>query len=531
MPRPSPDRMCRTASPARRLLTALLLPSLVLLGGCRGQGGTVLDVIVIGEPDAPFAQGARLPLAAQLVRAASAEGLVALDEQGQVIPAMADRWIVTDDGTGYIFRLRDGAWGDGTPLSGETVVAALRQALSGVAGTPFALDLADIDEIRAMAGRVVEIRLKRPVPDLLQLLAQPELGLLRHGRGSGPLQLVRDGFVARFVGPAAGRGGPDPADQDGPPFHDVRLRALPAAAATRAFAEGRVALVLGGRFEDLPLARSVAGLSQRGLRLDPVQGLFGLAVVSAEGPLAAPEVRQALAMAVDREALAGALGLAGWAALTEPVPLDEPAPEGGAAPRSAVLPSTVLKDVAAAASRAAGQAGGADWNSLAPTERQARAAQRIARWKARFGPLPALRLALPEGPGADLVFARLTSDFGAIGVPLVRVPEREAADLRLLDLVARYPRVGWYLNQLSCAARRTICSPEADAGLAAARAAPDPASRAALLAQAARQVAAAGVFIPFGTPVRWSLVAGDVPGFAPDPAGFHPLAPLARRPE
>ena len=517
-----PVRRLRSRCLVARGLAGLVLAIPVLLGACRGPAGNTLDVIAIGEPETPFVTGARLPLPAQLVRSATAVGLVTLDEQGQVIPAMADRWIVTDDGAGYIFRLRDGAWADSTPLTGENVVAALRQALAGLAGTPLARDLAEIDEVRAMAGRVVEIRLKRPVPDLLQVLAQPELGLLRRGRGSGPLQLVRDGLVARFIPLGAGRAGPQ-----------LRLRALPAAAATRAFAAGQVPLVLGGRFQDLPLARAVAGLSQRGLRLDPVQGLFGLAVVSDEGPLAAPDLREALAMAVNREALGEALGLAGWAAATEPVPLDEGGNDGGAggAPRSAVLPTTVLKDVAAAASRATGQSGGAAWNGLAPGERQARAAQRVARWKARFGPLAPLRLALPEGPGADLVHARLAADFAAIGVPLTRVGEAAPADLRLLDLVARYPRAGWYLNQLSCAARRTICAAAADASVAAARAEPDPAARAALLGQAARQLAAATVFIPFGAPVRWSLVAGEVPGFAPDPAGIHPLPPLARAAE
>src|SRR5690606_41450711 len=45
------------------------------------------------------------------------------------------------------------------------------------------LDLAPISEVRAMAGRVIEIRLSNPVPMLLQLLAQPELTLSRGGAG------------------------------------------------------------------------------------------------------------------------------------------------------------------------------------------------------------------------------------------------------------------------------------------------------------------------------------------------------------
>ena len=42
---------------------------------------------------------------------------------------------------------------------------------------------------------------------------------------------------------------------------------------------------------------------------------------------------------------------------------------------------------------------------------------------------------------------------------------------------------------------------------------------------------AANTFIPFGTPIRWSLVSGDVTGFAPNIWGTHPLMPLAMRPK
>jgi hypothetical protein len=38
------------------------------------------------------------------------------------------------------------------------------------------------------------------------------------------------------------------------------------------------------------------------------------------------------------------------------------------------------------------------------------------------------------------------------------------------------------------------------------------------------------VFIPFGPPIRWSLVRGDITGFYPNRLGYHPLMPLALRP-
>ena len=68
------------------------------LGGCFGAADRPVEVAVIGPSAAAFVGGPRLPAAAQLLRAATVEGLVGFDDQGRVVPALADRWIVTDDG-------------------------------------------------------------------------------------------------------------------------------------------------------------------------------------------------------------------------------------------------------------------------------------------------------------------------------------------------------------------------------------------------------------------------------------------------
>lgn len=484
---------------------ALLLVALPVLSGCGDNSAQVVDVDVIGAETAPFESGVRLSAAGQLVRAATSEGLVALDEQGRVIPALADRWIVTDDGLSYIFRLRDGRWADGTEISGESARAALRQALAAVNGTTLALDLAGIAEIRAMAGRVIEVRLNRAMPDLLQVLAQPELGLQRRTRGSGPMTLHREGPLALLSPIPPGKLGlPEPADWKDT-VRSIRLHSVPANVAVRRFGSGEVAVVLGGRFDSYPLARAAGGLSQRTVRLDPAPGLFGLVVARAGGLLAAPENREALALAIDRDALTAELGVGGWLSTTRIV--------------------------------AAGSTGdlgtiGERWADLPLTRRRGEAAARIARWHAQHpqphGQQPGLRIALPAGPGADALFVRLSADFAAIGITLLRAAEKDA-DLRLIDAVARYARPEWYLDQLSCAAARGLCSSAADARLADARAASDPALHAALLAEAEAELTAANVYIPLGNPIRWSMVRDDVTGFAVNAQAFHPLLPLALR--
>jgi peptide/nickel transport system substrate-binding protein/oligopeptide transport system substrate-binding protein len=76
-----------------------------------------------------------------------------------------------------------------------------------------------------------------------------------------------------------------------------------------------------------------------------------------------------------------------------------------------------------------------------------------------------------------------------------------------------------------------VCSREGDAHLAEARADPASLRRGALLAQAEQEITAANGFIPFARPLRWSLVRGDVSGFATNPWAVHPLLPLALAPK
>ncbi|EIZ78268.1 extracellular solute-binding protein [Novosphingobium sp. Rr 2-17] len=493
---------------SRTVLPVMAALALVPLAACGSSDDTSLAVASIGQADDPFRSGVRLPPAGQLVRAATVEGLVAFDEQGRVIPALADRWIVTDDGQSYIFRLRDGNWSGGDPITADSVRKPLLAALKALGDdTPLALDLEGIDQIRSMAGRVIEVRLKRPMPFLLQLLAQPELGLIHDGTGSGPMTLSKTGKIATLR-PI------DPTKLGLPAVEDwanrtrmVSLRALSGAAAVEAFNAGDVDLVLGGQIQDFPLTRSV-GILRGTIQLDPVVGLFGLQIMNAEGFLAAPANREALAMAIDREGLMSPFGVGGWT------------------PSARIVTPSLDGDLGVVNER---------WKGETLDQRRAVAGGRVRAWiAAHGGPQVGLRLriALPEGEGSQTLFARLSSDLATIGVTLERVKDSTAADFTLVDDVARYPRAAWFLNRLSCHARRGLCSAEADALVAEAGSeAASPAQRAVLLTDAEQQLTAANVYIPFGPPIRWSLVRGTVSGFGANQWGWHPLMPLALLPK
>ena len=477
----------------------LIVPLLaVALAGCWGSDDGAVDIAFIDTPESLFAGGVRLSSGAQHLRAATGAGLVTLDADGGVVPALADRWIVTDDGRSYIFRLRDGTWPDGRDLTAESARIALNEAIGRLRGTSFGLDLAPIAEVRAMAGRVIEIRLSSPVPMLLQLLAQPELALTHGVGGSGDMLLDRQRGVLAMKPPAA-RGIPEERDWNRY-VRSIRISAVSGADAIRQFDDGEVDIVLGGRLDTLPLA-DTGPLSRGTVRLDPALGLFGLQVRRANGLLASADGRGAIAEAIDREALIEPFGIGGWVPTTRVVAPGLPGDPGFIAER---------------------------WADDDIDDRRAAAASRVAAWRsANGGEQPRLTLALGRGPGLDMLFQELAAQLAEIGVRLVRVPERRAAQLVLVDRVARYAEPRWFLDQFNCSLGNGMCSSESDALVREANAQAEPASRAALFAQAEAELLRANVYIPFGSPVRFSLVRGNVDGFIANPWAFHPLPPLA----
>lgn len=471
------------------------------VSGCGWSGGDgMLNMALIGSPEDMYAKNGDLSDAGQELRSATVDGLVGFDGAGQVAPALADRWIVTDDGKSYIFRMREGTWPDGTELTGENVRDALQRTLLGLRGTALGLDLAPISEVRAMAGRVIEIRLSSPMPDLLQLLAQPELGLTHKGKGGGLLRLERKGDLAHFI--------PVPPEKRGLPaiehwdkgVRELEVRAFPARKAIALFDQGDVDVVLGGRVEFLPLA-DTGPLSRGTVRMDRVSGLFGLRVLSDEGFLAEPSRREAIAMAIDRDKLVAPFNVSGWQATTR-----------------MIAPGTP-RDLETTGER---------WGGMTMEQRQAEAARRVRAWQAdhRGGPVN-LAIAMPEGPGADILLGNLRADLAGAGIALRRVGPSAKADLRLIDEEARYAGVSWYLNQFNCALKTGLCSEQADARVAESVIAPDVAASSALLAEAEAELTAANVYVPFGVPLRWSLVRGNVQGFEPNVWGIHPLSALA----
>jgi len=100
--------------------------------------------------------------------------------------------------------------------------------------------------------------------------------------------------------------------------------------------------------------------------------------------------------------------------------------------------------------------------------------------------------------------------------------------LKLVDSVAPSTSPAWFLRQFRCGVA-PVCDSQADTLLAAARDALVPAQRGALLAQAAARIDGQQLFIPITAPLRWSLVAGRIEGFAGNRYARHTLTDLEQK--
>lgn len=125
-----------------------------------------------------------------------------------VVPELAVRWEVSDNGLRYRFELDPEArWNDGTPMTAENVVEGLRTILDPKFGSTESAYLSPLENadayatgtitdfgqvgVHALGARTIEFRLRAPAPYWIFLLIFPGQSGARAGRGSGPFRVIR----------------------------------------------------------------------------------------------------------------------------------------------------------------------------------------------------------------------------------------------------------------------------------------------------------------------------------------------------
>src|SRR5213075_2386188 len=110
-----------------------------------------------------------------------------------IVPSLAERWEISDDGLHYVFHLREGLlWSDGTPLTAHDVEFGIKRVLDPESpGSSVAIYFAlengediylgrssdwDAVGVRALDDRTVEFRLTAPAPYFMAAMNRPDGG-------------------------------------------------------------------------------------------------------------------------------------------------------------------------------------------------------------------------------------------------------------------------------------------------------------------------------------------------------------------
>ena len=177
----------------RLLLVILLSLAAIGLAACGKQddpyaGMSVLDRGLSSDPESLDPQKHRSTQAADVLRDIG-EGLLGHTAAGELVPAGAESWEVSDDGLTYTFRVRPEArWSNGDPVSAKDFAFGLRRLVDPATGAFYAAELSNVVNAKAViAGELspaelgvsapddatLVIELTRRTPYLLSFLAHP----------------------------------------------------------------------------------------------------------------------------------------------------------------------------------------------------------------------------------------------------------------------------------------------------------------------------------------------------------------------
>lgn len=252
-------------------------------------------------------------------------GLVTLDTDLNVVPDLAEEWDISDDGRVYTFRLRDNiVFHNGSRVTAEHVKASIERAadpenasptvltyLGAVEGVAerYANDASDVSGVQVIDERTVEFTLLAPRGWFLQELTYPVAyvvdteqierdprGWIRQPNGTGPYRLTEFAPGERIQLSANSR------YHLGEPTLETVIIELAGASILTRYENDEIHIGFVPAIE-LEAVQDGSSPLSADYTPQPQLSLSYLAFNSAEAPFDDPDVRRALAMAVDREAI------------------------------------------------------------------------------------------------------------------------------------------------------------------------------------------------------------------------------------
>lgn len=461
------------------------------------------------------------------------EGLTDVAADGTIVPGLAERWTVSDDGRTWTFRLRPNLrFSDGVALTSADVVYSLRRLLTPATAAPYATMFYAVSGARAAAAgevpvesvaitapdaQTVVIGLDRPWPSLPEALANPagvvvpRHVIARHGdrwvkpenfAASGPFTLVS------WVLQSAITLEKNPLYVEADRVMLDRVIYYPIAedhAAIRRFRAGDVDVL-----ETFPenLLGVIREQMAPALRLAPYRGVYYWAFNTRKPPFDDPRVRIALSMAVERDVII----------------------------RDVLrMPFTPAWSLVPAGTGGYGAAQEPAWSRWPRDRRLARARQLLA--EAGIGPdRPiSVEVRFNSDEGHKKVAVAIGQMWAPLGVRTTLYNTEAAVHFRALKTAEfTVARSGWiadfnsaenFLFQYESRAGEFnypgYNNPDYDARFAQALDEPDPARRNALFRSAEGLIVADMPVLPLYFYVSRSLVSPDVRGWKDNPAGVH----------
>jgi peptide/nickel transport system substrate-binding protein len=268
--------------------------------------------IIIGKPEEAvgFDPGMVTASSSQQLFWSVYETLVRFDENGDPYGVLAESWDQPDDLT-YVFTLREGVtFHNGQPLTAEDVKFTFDRIMDPDMGSPWTSQFEPIESIEATDERTVTVTLNESYGPFLATLSLPYGMILPSGTdvdfrtdmvGTGPFMLESYTQDSETILAAY----PDYWDAGKPAASRIQYRLLPDESA-------RLAAVRTSEIHITPLVDPVSIDTARGdgnitvLEHDTTD-YYLLGLNCAEAPFDDVRVRQALSMAIDRQAIVDAV--------------------------------------------------------------------------------------------------------------------------------------------------------------------------------------------------------------------------------
>lgn len=505
---------------------AALGMTLLLVLPATSQAETVLRRGNSVEPETLDPHQARGVSASNILRDLY-EGLTTESPTGEIVPGAAERWEVSADGRTWTFHLRaDGRWSNGDPLTAASFEDSLKLALNPATGSGVAQLLACIENaVEIRSGRVepaalgvkaldpytLQIRVRAATPQLPALLSHPLAYPIHDYQPSGRKPVVGNGayVLESWVPNAQVTLVRNPNYWDRANVAVDRVLYYPTenpASELKRYRAGELDVT-----DTIPVsqARWIRAHFGEELHVAPYLGVYYYGFNLLRAPFKdQPALRKALALAVDRETLAGKV------LATGELPAYSWVPPGiaGYTPQVPEWASWPAERRLAEARRLYAEAGYSDEHPLEVELRyntgdnHKRVALSVAwMWQQALG-----------------VRTRLVNE--EYKVYLQNRRARLKTELFRADWIGDYPDAATFAERMSQASGLNdtgYASPEYEALLASAAAQSDAATRNALLEQAERVLLEDPPVVPLYFYVSKHLVKPWVQGWSPNIMDHH----------